>query len=425
MGSEHLLPIKADRIRLLASATVLAATTALLTHEILFDTDKEEFQRQDQQEYQAEIDYIDRLSGNTLASGDTLDWIAKVSVDGWKADISPSAGSPSHIPSHHPDKVVFFSMSLLDGANPRYYTITNASPKFEENETVALSPYIEKPDNGNNDGTDTDWVLQGNEIRLEIYTRKGSDEESSYTNPAVTVEERTVTIDLDWYSGAMKHTGTVARTEANSVVSELPLANPLHQSVKQKALYYRDYLVNRDPIVVVHNSDEPGGQYDEALDVVHVNSPNILPGETTIDHEFAHAMLEDLISHDEATPIIKEYERQFQDLIQFISSPTDPGDSCAKDYSVILQMFDESTYEGDDCAAGHPGDSAHELFASAFTILKYHPDALTKRYRSMNEAQQSVARPIIESVLRLLDHQSEYANLPPLISESSPLRSIS
>jgi hypothetical protein len=414
------------------------------------DSELPAFIRQQRKTFKADIKKIKSLDGTSLSSGQTIKWIAKLSLgNSWKIKVTPM---PKEQRPQVDPQVTNFSMATfnqLDDGDGNWVTNdTDDYGNMAHKQTWKLMPAIagnpNLKDNISDNDDESSMTYDDDNLRLSIIAYRKlfetddavsldneDDSQMELIDEPEMIAHADINLNVGWYAGDKRRGGKVTRTDADTVASEKQMNDEEYRVVRDKALYYRSYMQNRKPVTIVSESRVMGGAtYDEFRDIITLPE-KFAARDTTQDHESAHALFFEMKDQ----PSTKKQAKEFTKLADAITKTVEPDptkqwdnkelNSCKDAYSKIYRIFDESTYEEETgCSAGHPADNADELFASAFTVMKYYPQEVVDNFQQLDEKNQTEALLVIKQILELTDTLSSFSGNNSLLPDSSPLRSL-
>lgn len=416
------------------------------------DSEVSDFIRQERNDLDEDVQKIESLDNTTLTAGNSLSWIVKLSLEGgWNIKVSPNKEYIRRYSDNPVRSFSVFTMNALDGyegADGQGAHLGGSGEEFDlyPPKKWKLVPVIE--DNtaiSSNNSSPNDLEKENKVINFSITTTRkhyeridldfgnntGPKPKPELTQDDHTVAEANVKLRLPWYQQDSLLVRQVTRAEEDMIVSEFPVDEILYTKLYKKAQYYRKYMQLRKPVTVVSlNGISGGATYDQYKDIVTL--PLDQTEGTTSDHENAHALLYEARDSKSSAHLAKKLEHTFNRILTYIqpeetkqwSGKDTKLDTCSPEYSGIFKTFDETTYENDICASGHPADNADELFASAFTTMKYRPDQVINSINSLPYEEQLYAIEIVRGILDITDTLAKTTKNPLMIPDGSPFRDI-
>jgi hypothetical protein len=297
------------------------------------DSELPQFIRQQKIHFKKDVRKLESLDGSSIGSGDTVKWIAKLSMgNNWEIKVTPLHKANRQRVDSDITTLTMATFNQLNQGDGNW--VDNTQDRYNglsHKQTWELAPRIE--DNPNlggpvvSFGHDSTMPYDDSIIRLSVISNwKDYEEEqmSSLDGPDKSRVELTddskmiahadINLKLSWYAGNKKREGEVSRDDADAVVSERPLSPQQYKTAFDKAIYYRGYMQERKPVTIISKHGVDGGAfYDQYGDMITLPERYAFQ-QTTQDHESAHALFMEM--KDQST--IKHQAAEFTKLADAI-----------------------------------------------------------------------------------------------------------
>jgi hypothetical protein len=215
--------------------------------------------------------------------------------------------------------------------------------------------------------------------------------------------------------------------------SEVPLPETRLQEITKELSVFAELLSNPPLPLYIHNTDTPkdrGGNFDNQKYEVHLPKTVFAEplyaneGIMLITHEFAHGVLDRVLANRSRPEVTRSISEAYEDWVR-AAKQADPQNTSIKlpmpsfsasgvpesiENNPVFSLFDESNYvkpinppEGYDSHGGHghPFSNYSELFASATSVLRWHPEEFIKRYTELPDEFKPVMNNVVQQVFNV------------------------